>query len=214
MSTFPLSIRTLTSKSTLIALMIMSCAASTAVLSADSKPSPLSEEDGWSDNVGGKDSTYTCPANQVMIGRAHYGDTESGEVYYKCSTYEPYGEKTVISAGTWSEGLTEGKPKGHSYTCPDGAAMIGSKHTGDENGTTTYQCGTVSTGSTLEKIVPGTTISNVKESSHQIVCPVHQILIGRQHHCSGGGSACDENQDTSYFCGYMKALPLSNDYNR
>lgn len=208
MSTYPLSIRPLTSKSVLIALMIISCAASTAVFSADSKRSPLSEEDGWSDNVGEKDSTYTCPKDTVMIGRAHYGDTESGEVYYKCSTYEPYRQETVISPGTWSETLTEGKPSGHSYTCPDGTAMVGRQHTGDENGTTTYKCSQVFTGSKLEEIIPGTTISNLKESDHEAVCPSGQLLIGRQHHCNGSGSACDENQYTSYFCGYMKPIGI------
>lgn len=223
MSTYPLSTRTLTRNSALMALIIIACASSTAVLSADSKDFP--KDEGWSEQMGEKDVKFGCPQNTALTGRSHFGDEdEKAEVHYKCNAYSPYGDSAVLTddsdpntgldsagkrdlLGDWSGALDEGKPSGHAYVCPAGTVMTGREHKGDENGSTYYRCSTLKINGKPETIGAGTKLYTQNESAHTLVCPAGQVLIGRQHHCSGAGSACDENQATTYTCGYVKPIP-------
>ncbi|MFJ4375660.1 hypothetical protein ACIP1T_24010 [Pseudomonas japonica] len=93
---------------------------------------PINEDDGI---------LFSCPTDRVMVGRSHYGDTESGETWYRCatpiSTYWDNDPMQVTSIG-WSEGEPESDT---DFTCPAPSIMIGRFHRGDENKVTQYKCG-------------------------------------------------------------------------
>lgn len=84
-------------------------------------------------------TNYFCPANQVMVGRAHYGD-ENGSTYYYCCNLDDAGLPLLVDSFTcaWSFGLRESD--GFAYTCPWPKVLTGRVHYGDENGTTHYHC--------------------------------------------------------------------------
>lgn len=88
-----------------------------------------------------KGIAFSCPRDTVMVGRSHYGDTESGNTYYRCATpLSGYWDDDPMQVTNmyWSTELCESK---HTYTCPDPSVLIGRFHEGDENGDTQYQCG-------------------------------------------------------------------------
>ena len=49
----------------------------------------------WSDDIKESNSQFTCPSNQVMIARYHYGD-ENGQTAYKCATFKASYSKTSL----------------------------------------------------------------------------------------------------------------------
>jgi len=88
---------------------------------------------------------YLCPQNTVMTGRTHDCDNkgdkcdENGTTKYRCSPLT-YGGKAVAvdpNAGTWSTEITESESQ---FVCPNNQILNGRKHTGDENGKTSYHC--------------------------------------------------------------------------
>lgn len=199
----------------LLIVAAMAASLSTSVFAAGPVVTP--GENGWSDEVGAEDYTYKCPTNMAMTGRAHYGSEDEG-INMRCMPFISYGEVGTLSAriantpdhdGVWSPEQYEGKDEdgnhvGHDYTCPNGEVLTGIGHTGDENGRTTYRCSVLKINGEAKKLTPGTQ-HKVKESDHAYVCTNGQAFIRRAHLCSGGaGSACDENRDTIYQCGYVR----------
>lgn len=102
----------------------------------------------WSGDVKESAGTaYLCPKDTVMTGRRHNcgnkdGGTkcdENGNTQYQCSPLT-YGGKAVTvdpNAGSWSSEITESTSQ---FVCPDNQILNGRKHTGDENGQTSYHC--------------------------------------------------------------------------
>ncbi|WP_313740070.1 hypothetical protein [Pseudomonas sp.] len=83
---------------------------------------------------------FTCPANQVMLGRSHKGD-ENGDTQYRCGALyqgEPEdGKRVSVWPGTWSEAIKEADSE---HSCPANQVMVGRAHKGDENNDTRYLC--------------------------------------------------------------------------
>ena len=167
-------------------------------------------KNGWSYELT-KDYLYECPLHEAMTARAHRGD-ENEKAYIRCQTFYSYGQSAELSSsdenstdpnGQWSEQLDEGKEDGHDYTCKNGEVMTGMERSGDENGHTKYRCSVVKINGEIKKMHPATQRKE-KESAHLFACPTGQALIRRAHLCTGSGSACDENQDTIYQCGYVR----------
>lgn len=170
-------------------------------------------KNGWSDELT-RDYIYKCPQNEAMTARAHNGDENEG-ANIRCQTFYSYGQPATLSSsdpestdpnGRWSERQDEGNDKGHDYTCANGEVMTGMERSGDENGDTKYRCSVVKINGEIKKMHPATQ-HKVKESAHLFACPTGQALIRRAHLCTGGaGSGCDENRDTVYQCGYIRAV--------
>lgn len=83
---------------------------------------------------------FTCPTNQVMLGRSHEGD-ENGDTRYRCGALyqgKPEDKKRVsVWPGTWSQAMKEADSE---HRCPAGEVMVGRAHKGDENNDTRYLC--------------------------------------------------------------------------
>ena len=198
----------------LLIVAAMAASLSTSVFAAGPIVTP--GKNGWSDEKGGN-YTYRCPTNMAMDGRAHEGDHEKG-INMRCRPFISYGEVGTLSSriedkdepdGVWSPQQYEGKDEdgnhvGHDYTCPNGEVLTGMSHQGDENGKTTYRCSVLKINGEIKKLTPGTQ-HIVRESKHAFVCTNGQAFIRRAHLCTGGaGSACDENRDSIYQCGYVR----------
>ncbi|MEU1735941.1 hypothetical protein [Streptosporangium sp. NPDC020145] len=83
------------------------------------------------------------------------------------------------SAGVW-------------FTCPGNEVMTGRSHSGDENGSTTYYCSTITINDQpVQNVVKGLWSAGLKESRSSYTAPNDQAVIGRWH--SG-----DENGSTKY----------------
>jgi hypothetical protein len=85
-------------------------------------------------------SSFECPPNTFMTGRWHKGD-ENGETQYEYGDVYIQGMPAASVDRTWSDTLKESA--GIKYTCPGNSVMTGRSHSGDENGLTKYQHGTV-----------------------------------------------------------------------
>lgn len=98
--------------------------------------------------------------------------------------------KAAATSCVWSAGIKESN--GTAYICPSGKVMTGRQHSGDENGTTWYQCCNV--GSPVAAPTSCAWNPWFKESNGTwFSCPSNQYMAGRQH--SG-----DENGNTRYYC--------------
>lgn len=210
----------LNAANTLMRLFLASAIALTVSANAMATSSPQSTTTPASD-LGGEtkaDGDYgkTCNPDEAMIASTRDGD-ETSDPVITCSSYAPYGVTGTMSNyktpepekgddihGNWSSAINEGKPSGHTYTCPDGSLMTGIKHTGDENGSTYYRCSAFSINGVVQKSRPGT-ILNFPENDHEKKCPTGQVMIGRSHLCDNDGK-CDENASSKYTCGFIRAL--------
>jgi hypothetical protein len=171
--------------------------------------------DGWSAGIKESNSSYTCPSDEVMIGRSHFGD-ENATTYYRCthlfvnSQLATYDSNDIIEKGVKES-------SGSWVDCPDNAFYVGRKHNGDENGWTTYKCAPFHFGTNKNRVVKFNQNTNgwdnsttFKESHHQFSCgsngkdqgdgsdhstppPVNVAMFSRKH--SG-----DENGHTNYAC--------------
>lgn len=111
---------------------------------------------------------FTCPVDQVMVGRGHgysnpsdwpeddTGDDdgkENGRTDYRCaSLYQgnpSESNRITVLPGTWSTPNTESGKKNDDYgyaehegefECPFNQVMVGRAHRGDENNLTRYLC--------------------------------------------------------------------------
>lgn len=114
-------------------------------LEADGRPFSVGAGT-WS--AGIKESAgvaFLCPKDTVMTGRQHdcrnkdLKCDENGDTKYLCSPLS-YGGKPVPvdpNAGSWSAEMTESASQ---FVCPDNQLLNGRRHSGDENGKTTYHC--------------------------------------------------------------------------
>ncbi|HEV8581620.1 MAG TPA: Ca2+-dependent phosphoinositide-specific phospholipase C [Thermoanaerobaculia bacterium] len=92
-------------------------------------------------------TAYLCPEDTVMTGRRHDcgnkdGGTkcdETGTTQYQCSPLTYQGRAVAINPnnGSWSQEITESQSQ---FVCPGNQILNGRKHTGDENGLTSYHC--------------------------------------------------------------------------
>lgn len=93
----------------------------------------ISESDG---------TAFSCPTNQVVSLRFHVNGAD-GDTQYRCQSLElrRSGDDRVrpvtTKNATWSSGVRESDSE---YTCPTDTVMVGRQHTGNEHGTTKYQC--------------------------------------------------------------------------
>lgn len=88
------------------------------------------------------DGNYVvCPENKVLTGRKHQGDENATE-YFTCSSLKDiWGNiMQVVPQPNWSQNFDEDS---HDFTCDENTVMIGKYHKGDENGDTSYLCGTL-----------------------------------------------------------------------
>lgn len=148
----------------------------------------------WSQGEKESYSEFSCPTDNFMVGRAHSGD-ENGNTSYKCGNLVQNGGTITSKNKQWSSSIKESD--GTADRCPQEKVMIGRKHTGDENGTTSYECGTpINKNGEILSIIIGNWSDAVKESSSKFECPDNSVMIGRRH-------AGDENGRTEYLCGKL-----------
>ena len=146
----------------------------------------------WSAGIKESDGTaYSCPANEVMVGRKHSGDENGTTNYYCCSAGNPLAS---VTSCWWSSSFKESN--GTAFVCPFNQFVAGRKHSGDENGSTQYQCCSLTRSGVQVPIAPGTCgwSPGMKESSSNYQCsPAGKVMAGRQH-------VGDENGNTYYYC--------------
>lgn len=146
----------------------------------------------WTGDIKESNSSYGCPADQVMVGRKHRGD-ENGQTNYACSQIRWGQESTPMTAGTVAGPYRESASR---FECADGEVMTSRKHQGDENGSTWYQCSSVTINGQRAKSMGSLWTSGVRESSSDVACPGDFFITGREH--SG-----DENGPTTYKCSQL-----------
>ncbi|WP_344925343.1 hypothetical protein, partial [Streptosporangium carneum] len=130
---------------------------------------------------------FTCPANQVLTGRSHYGD-ENAITTYHCSWIYINDQQVQVSLGDWDAGQKESSSR---FTAPADHVLAGRWHTGDENGRTKYRVATLHwQGKQVRLTSPGWS-GGLKESRHSWDAGSGQVMTGRSH--SG-----DENGTTKY----------------
>lgn len=87
----------------------------------------------------------TCPTDSVMIGRRHKGD-ENDYTDYTCAEFyineidAAKKNRIIVEPGEWEAEQKEHKSDIH---CDKGRVMIGRAHKADEEGPTTFRCGTL-----------------------------------------------------------------------
>ncbi|MEU7900859.1 hypothetical protein AB0B45_49540 [Nonomuraea sp. NPDC049152] len=96
--------------------------------------------DGYNQTVKESDGVpVTCPANQVLLGRAHSGDKNGNTTYYCGLIFID----VQVSAPYWSDAEREGNS---SFNAPTGQALVGRLHAGDDNGPTKYATASLTAG--------------------------------------------------------------------
>lgn len=111
------------------------------------------------------------------------------------ANFRQAGSPYTYGSCAWSAGIKESN--GTYYTCPNSKVMVGRQHSGDENGTTYYNCCNAYRSGV--QAVPYSLVwsASIKESSGTpYTCPSGKVLVGRRH--SG-----DENGYTIYQCAYL-----------
>ncbi|MBO3749884.1 hypothetical protein J5X84_27710 [Streptosporangiaceae bacterium NEAU-GS5] len=91
---------------------------------------------GYTAVVRESNSTFNCPANEVMYTRWHSGD-ENGNTTYICARVFIDNERVLVSTATYAVTVKESKSWYVTPAFPD-QAIVGRWHQGDENGNTTY----------------------------------------------------------------------------
>ena len=101
---------------------------------------PLVDSEQHSNNP--EDGVYfICPENKMLTGRIHEGDENDPEHFTCSSLKDSWGNiMQVVPQPNWSENFDEDS---HDFTCDENTVMIGKYHKGDENGDTSYLCGTL-----------------------------------------------------------------------
>lgn len=166
----------------------------------------------------GGHSQYTCPSNQVMVGRYHQGD-ENGDTKYQCAKVKMNSTNLTLGGASWSAPMQESgkKTNGHSqYTCPNNQIMVGRYHEGDENGETKYQCAPINKYNDRAAVLSDYSWSAAIQESgknssgySQYTCPSNKVMVGRYHEG-------DEDGITKYQCAYVSypyvTVPLQSHY--
>ncbi|VVP66700.1 hypothetical protein PS910_00051 [Pseudomonas fluorescens] len=88
---------------------------------------------------------FSCPVDEVMVGRSHEGDENEHSQYRCAALYKGdavQANRVIVEPGAWSGDIQESgdDKKGSEHTCPTDQVMVGRAHAGDENGNTRYQC--------------------------------------------------------------------------
>ncbi|MEU6055102.1 hypothetical protein ABZ829_32320 [Streptomyces xanthochromogenes] len=92
---------------------------------------PIKESDG---------TRYVAPEGRVLVGRSHSGDETGTTRYVHAQVIGPRGEPLTVVHGTWSASMKESSS---SFEAPAHQAIVGRRHTGDENGLTEYLTATL-----------------------------------------------------------------------
>ncbi|WP_344982428.1 hypothetical protein, partial [Streptosporangium fragile] len=132
-------------------------------------------------------SRLVCPANEVMIGRSHYGD-ENGYTTYYCGRIYINDEQVVV---TPTGGDATMREPDSFYSTPGDAVIIGRAHRGDENGYTTYYAGALSWQGKTVRLTSRQWTGSVRETRHTSGSVIGRVMTGRSH-------AGDENGMTNY----------------
>lgn len=130
---------------------------------------------------------FVCPANNVMIGRAHSGD-ENGNTTYYCARILIDGFLVTVNAGPWTDAQKESSS---SFTAPEDEVIIGRLHGGDENGNTQYRTAYLTVNGRELTLLNRHTVGPYRESSSSSTAGAGELMVGRSH--SG-----DENGSTYY----------------
>lgn len=130
---------------------------------------------------------FQCPANYVMIGRAHSGDENGGTTYY-CARILIDGYQVTVNAEPWSDAQKESSS---SFTAPEDEVLIGRLHSGDENGNTQYRTAYLTYQGRELSLQNQHTVGPYRESSSSSTAGAGELMVGRSH--SG-----DENGTTYY----------------
>ena len=88
------------------------------------------------DAIKEKNSYFLCPSNTVLTGRCHSGD-ENGMTRYQTGIVKFNGKKAKVTHYPEAD-LVVRESGGLEVLPKDNLVMIGIKHSGDENGLTTY----------------------------------------------------------------------------
>ncbi|MFC5946404.1 hypothetical protein [Micromonospora harpali] len=140
----------------------------------------------YTETVKESNSSFMCPANEVMIGRAHYGD-ENGKTTYRCGRIYVNGEQASVELAT-TKTLRE---RDSYYAIAGDAAIIGRKHIGDENGYTTYYVGRMFWQGRTVRLATWQWDEYLIESNHSSRAGANRVMTGREH-------VGDENGLTRY----------------
>lgn len=100
---------------------------------------PTCTDQGY-DNSSMEYLYFSCPANEVLVGRNHEGDENAATSYQCAALYEgrPEDNKRLsVWPETWSLPVKEA---GSEHVCPANQVMVGRAHKGDENNDTRYLC--------------------------------------------------------------------------
>jgi predicted RNA-binding Zn-ribbon protein involved in translation (DUF1610 family) len=138
-------------------------------------------------------SNFICQDNEVLIARQHNGD-ENGNSTYWCVKLGFNGKSVISKNHNWS---SEIKESDSDFTAPENCVITGRKHSGDENGKTSYRYSELYVDDN-KLIVTNIGISDdIKESSGaKFSCPNYSVIVGRKH-------KGDENGKTSYKYGFV-----------
>ncbi|GAA3411701.1 hypothetical protein [Streptosporangium vulgare] len=130
---------------------------------------------------------FTCPPNQVLTGRSHYGDENKQTTYY-CSRILINGEQVQVHSGDWTSPQRESRS---DYSAPDNQVVVGRWHEDDENGGTRYRSAALYWQGRQVWLIDGGTSGEYKESSHSWQGGSGKVMTGRTHYG-------DENGKTWY----------------
>lgn len=129
-------------------------------------------------------SNFNCPANNVMVGREHYGD-ENGTTTYHCARIVIDGELVTVTPGNWSSGLRESNS---NFAAPENEAIVGRSHVGDENAFTSYRTGYLTWRNKEVSLTSARWTGALGESSHTSKAGTGEVMTGRQHYGDENGS--------------------------
>ncbi|MGV9383407.1 hypothetical protein ACWDRB_46860 [Nonomuraea sp. NPDC003707] len=144
--------------------------------------------DGYTQTV--KESSgipVTCPTNQVLLGREHFGD-ENGNTTYYCGLILIDGQQVRVGTPSWSDSQRESNS---FFAAPTNEALVGRQHSGDENGPTRYATASLTAWGRTVELTSYRWTPGQRESSSYSKAGEYEVMTGRQH--SG-----DENGQTSY----------------
>ncbi|GAA3000440.1 hypothetical protein [Streptosporangium longisporum] len=171
----------------------LSVVAVAAALSATTMASPASAEVTikmeriYSQTVWEDGFQFTCPPNQVITGRSHYGD-ENKPTTYHCSRILINGEQVQTHAGDWTAPQRESRS---DFSAPDNQVVVGRWHDDDENGDTRYRTAALYWQGRQVMLINGDGTGAYTESSHTWLADNGKVMTGRAHYG-------DENGKTWY----------------
>ena len=142
-------------------------------------------------------SSFQCPTNMVMTGRYHTGD-ENGQTQYEYATLKIVDAKGNLVSGTitvedvkWDTTSIK-ESSGNGYSALPGRVIVGRKHSGDENGQTTYATAVVKYNGKATELVNSLLSASIKESSGTwFRTDANRVIVSRVH-------KGDENGQTTY----------------